>query len=256
MKTLAVIGGNGMLGSDLVKYLSSQFLVTPITKESHSQFIGKTFDVLVNANGNSKRFWANTNPLDDFIASTVSVYKSVSDFKFSTYVYISSSDVYVDHLSSQSTLENQSQDSSKLSSYGLHKYLSEKIVGNQCKNYLILRSSMILGDNLRKGPIYDILNKNPLYISDSSKLQMITAYEIANVIKFLLGKKNIKEVFNMGGRGVIDFKKIQAYFSMPITFSKKAETQIYEMNVSKLNKLFPLKTSEKYLQEFLTTIIK
>lgn len=256
MKTLAVIGGNGMLGLDLVKYLSSYFSVTSISKENYSQFISKSFDVIINANGNSKRFWANTNIFDDFTASTVSLYKSLFDFKYSTYIYMSSSDVYTNHSSSLYTSENQAKDPSKLSSYGFHKYLSEKIIENNCRNYIILRSSLILGSNLKKGPVYDILHQKPLYISGYSCLQMITAYEIANVIKFLLGKKNIKEVFNMGGRGVVDFKRIKTYFSMPITFSKKAETQIYEMNVSKLDKLFPLKTSEEYLQEFLTTIIK
>lgn len=256
MKTLAVIGGNGMLGLDLVKYLSSYFSVTSISKENYSQFISKSFDIIINANGNSKRFWANTNPLDDFIASTVSVYKSLFDLKYSTYIYISSSDVYMNHSNSAYTSENQAKDPSKLSSYGFHKYLSEKIIENNCRNYIILRSSLILGSNLKKGPVYDILHQKPLYISDSSKLQIITTYEIANVIKFLLNEKITKDVFNMGGKGIVDFKKIQTYFSMSITFSKKAETQIYEMNVSKLNKLFPLKTSEEYLQEFLTTIIK
>lgn len=251
MKTLAVIGGNGMLGSDLVKYLGSQFLITSIIKENYLQFVGKKFDILVNANGNSKRFWAIKNPLEDFIISTISVYKSIFDFRYSTYIYISSSDVYVNHENSASTFENQIQDSSKLSSYGLHKYLSESIIKNHCKSYIILRASMLLGKNLKKGPIYDIINKNPLFIAKTSRLQMISTREVANVINFMLDKRIKNDIFNLGGKGVVDFKKIQSYFSAPISFQDKNETQIYEMNVSKLNKLFPLKTSGKYLREFL-----
>ncbi len=243
-----------MLGSDLVKYLSQSFSVTAISKENYSQFVNHSFDILVNANGNSKRFWAIKNPLEDFTISTVSVYKSLFDFKFSTYVYISSSDVYVDHLSSASALEDQIQDSSKLSVYGLHKYLSEQIVKNHCKSYLILRSSMVLGQNLKKGPIFDIIEKNPLFISKASCLQMISSQEVANVIAFLTNKKIKNEIFNVGGRGIVDFKKIQTYFSTPVSFQDKNETQIYEMNVSKLNKLFPLKSSEEYLQEFVNIL--
>lgn len=254
MKKLAIIGGNGMMGSDLVKYLSQSFAVTSISKENYSQFINHSFDVVINANGNSKRFWAIKNPLEDFTLSTVSVYKSLFDFKFKTYIYISSSDVYVDHSSSTSTSEDQIQDSSKLSSYGLHKYLSERIVGNYCKSYIILRASMVLGQNPKKGPIYDILNKKPLYISKSSHLQMITAKEIANVITFLISNKIINEVFNAGGKSVVDFDKIQTYFSIPVSFQDKSETQIYKMNVSKLNKLFPLKSSEEYLKEFVNSL--
>lgn len=245
-----------MLGSDLVKYLSQFFSVTSISKENYSQFINHSFDVIVNANGNSKRFWAIKNPLEDFTASTVSVYKSLFDFKFNTYVYISSSDVYVNHSSSDSTSENQIQDSSKLSSYGLHKYLSERIVENYCKSYVILRASMLLGQNLKKGPIYDIINKNPLFISKASRLQMISTKEVANTITFLIDKKIDQGILNTGGEGVVDFEKIQSYFSTPISFQDKNETQIYEMNVSKLNKLFPLKSSEEYLREFLDKLKK
>lgn len=251
MKTLAIIGGNGMLGSDLVKYLDQSFLVTSITKENYSQFVDHSFDVVVNANGNSKRFWAIKNPLEDFTLSTVSVYKSLFDFKFNTYMYISSSDVYVNHSSSDSTSEDQIQDSSKLSFYGFHKYLSERMVENHCKSYIILRTSMLLGQNLKKGPIYDILNKNPLFISKTSRLQMIATYEIANIITFLIDKKINRDIFNAGGKGVVDFEKIQTYFPTPVSFKDKNEKQIYEMNVAKLNKLFPLKSSQAYLQEYL-----
>lgn len=240
-----------MLGSDLVKYLSQSFLVTSISKDNYAQFTNRAFDVVVNANGNSKRFWANTNPLDDFTASTVSVYKSLFDFKFNTYIYISSSDVYVDHSSNASTSENQIQDSSKLSPYGFHKYLSETIVKNQCKSYVILRTSMLLGKNLKKGPIYDTVNNRSLFISESSRIQMITTVEIANIIKFFLDQNKTNNVVNVGGKGTVNFKNIQNYFSIPVTFSKKAEKQVYEMNVDKINKLFPLKSSEEYLKEFL-----
>lgn len=243
-----------MLGSDLVKYLSQFFSVTSISKENYPQFINHSFDVIVNANGNSKRFWAIKNPLEDFTASTVSVYKSLFDFKFSTYAYISSSDVYVNHSGSAFTSEDQIQDSSKLSPYGLHKYLSERIVENYCKSYIILRTSMLLGRNLKKGPICDIINKNPLFISKASRLQMISTQETANVITFLIDEKIENDIFNVGGKSVVDFEKIQTYFSTPVSFRDKNETQIYEMNVSKLNKLFPLKSSEKYLQEFINTL--
>lgn len=256
MKTLAIIGGNGMLGSDLVKYLSQSFSVTSISRKNYSQFINHSFDVVVNANGNSKRFWAIKNPLGDFTLSTASVYKTLFDFKFNTYIYISSSDVYVDHSSNASTSEDQIQDPSELSSYGLHKYLSEIIIENHCESYIILRASMLLGRNLKKGPIYDIIKNNSLFISKSSRLQMISSKEVANVVKFLIDKRIENATFNLGGKSTVDFEKIQTYFSIPVNFQDKNETQIYEMNVSKLNKLFSLKSSEAYLQEFLTTIIK
>src|SRR5258708_8916717 len=125
LKTLAIIGGDGMVGSDLIKYLNSDFSVTSITKKNYSEFISKSFDVLVNANGNSKRFWANKNVLEDFNLSTVSVYKSIFDFRYTIYIYISSSDVYKNHSSPLTTVESIIYGEG-LSAYGLHKYLRDR----------------------------------------------------------------------------------------------------------------------------------
>lgn len=241
-----------MVGSDIVKYLNPYFSITPVTRENYSGFINKSFDVLINANGNSKRFWANSNVLEDFNISTVSVYKSIFDFKYSIYIYISSSDVYKDHSRPVTTLESELSDPERLSSYGLHKYLSELIVKNNCPDYIILRSSMALGENLKKGPIFDILNNKSLFISPTSRLQMITVKELANVIKFILNKNKTNDVFNVGGKGTVDFKNIQNYFSASVASLNDTEEQIYEMNVEKINELFPLKSSEEYLKEFLS----
>ncbi len=97
--SIGILGANGNLGSDLARFLGDKFNVSSITKENYNDTRGKVFDVLVNANGNSRRFWANQNVLGDFSASTVSVYNSLFDFGFKKYIYISSSDVYEDHSS-------------------------------------------------------------------------------------------------------------------------------------------------------------
>lgn len=243
-----------MLGSDLVRYLSPHFSVTSITKENYLRFVNRSFDLLINANGNSKRFWAEKNVLDDFDASTKSVYKTILDFKCKMYIYISSSDVYQDHTNIYSTKESINEEVYHLSPYGFHKNLSESIVKNYCKKYLIIRCSMMLGKNLIKGPIFDIENNKELFISKSSSLQMITTQEIAEIIEVLYKKKVKNEVYNAGGKGVVNFKNIQKFFSNKVQFKENSKKQIYEMNVEKLNKLFPLKTSVEYLQEYLATL--
>lgn len=252
MKNLAIIGANGMLGSDLIRYLHDGFYITSINKENYQTFIGKFFNIIINANGNSKRFWANQNPLDDFFASTVSVYKSIFDFPCDVYIYISSSDVYENHTEPEQTKESNKIIPENLSSYGLHKHLAELIVKKHREKFLILRHSIILGSNLRKGPFYDMLHNNSLVITLSSKLQLITTSAVADIIKILLENNVINETINIGGKGTFAFAKIREYYDREIKISTEAETQIYEMNVKKLERLYPkLKTSEGYLKEFL-----
>jgi len=251
LKNIAVIGGEGVLGADLVEYLSPFYSVTPITKQNYKFYIGQSFDIIVNANGNSKRFWANEHVIEDFMLSTATVYKSLFDFKFKKYIYISSSDVYENHGRRSLSKENHLPDIKNLSPYGLHKHLSEIIVKKHAKDYLILRCSMILGKNLKKGPIYDIMHNKSLFISKESRLQMITTKEISNVTNFLVKKKKSNEIFNVGGKGTVSFNNISSFFSNPVKFSKSAEKQTYEINVDKLNKMYNLCSSKSYLQEFL-----
>ncbi|MBI3589613.1 MAG: NAD-dependent epimerase/dehydratase family protein [Candidatus Liptonbacteria bacterium] len=254
--TIGILGGRGMLGSDLVKFLGEHHQTTAIDKDNYSEFQGQEFDVLVNANGNSRRFWANQNILEDFEASTTSVYKSLFDFKFGKYIYISSSDVYPNHSHLDHTREDIFIDPKILSPYGLHKYLSEIIVSNHTQDFLILRCSMMLGQNLKKGPVHDILQNQPLFVTEDSRLQMITTKGVAEVIEELLRRPVKKEVFNVGGRGTVDFQSISQYFGKNISFAKEAKCQIYEMPTLKLASLippYPLKTSDEYLREFLST---
>jgi len=248
--SIAVLGGRGMLGSDLVRFLDDRYIVHAIDRDNYEDCRGKEYDILINANGNSKRFWANEHIFEDFEASTISVYRSIFDFKFKKYIYISSSDVYNNHSSYIHTKEEQAIDAEILSPYGFHKYLSERIVQNNVKDYLILRSCMVLGMNLKKGPLYDIYNGSPLFISLDSWLQFITTGEIANIIMALIERGTRKQIFNVGGVGSFSLTDISRYVKEPVTVAKNAEKQEYEMDVSKLNGIYPLKTSEQYLEQF------
>lgn len=250
-KSLAIIGRHGMVGSDLFQFLKPYFQsVTGIDRRNYDQYRGTSFDIVINANGNSNKVWAENNVLSDFTASTTSVYSSLFDFPCETYVYVSSADVYPNHTSEKFTSESEPINFEKLTPYGFHKFLSECIVRNLTKNYIILRCPMILGTSLKKGPIYDMLSNSRLFVSEDSAFQMITTKELAQTIHFLLEKNITKEVFNVGGRSAVPLSKIAEYLKRPVTFPKDGETHVYETNVSKLHKIYQLKTSGEYLQDF------
>src|SRR5437667_254265 len=249
-KSLAIIGSRGMVGSDLIRDLKPYFqIITGINRENYEQYRGQSFDVVINANGNSSKIWAKENVLGDFEASTTSVYKSLFDFPCKTYIYLSSADVYEDHTNTKTTKESKVINPKNLSPYGFHKYLSECIVRNVAKNSLILRCPMILGTNLKKGPIYDILHNRQLFITRDSAFQIITTKEIAQIISFLLDPSITKETFNIGGESTVLLKNISKYFNKSVNFPKDGSTHTYEMNVTKLQKIYPLKTSTDYLQD-------
>jgi len=168
------------------------------------------------------------------------------------YIYISSIDVYPDHSNPESTDENSVIDINQQNAYGFHKYLSEQIVKKNLSDWIILRPSSILGKNLKKGPFFDLLNHNPIFVTLDTKLQLITTEVIAEIINLILKKSIECEILNIGGVGVFEFINIGKYFDYKIKVSSKAEKQLYNMNINKLKRFFSnLRTSEEYLQQFL-----
>lgn len=251
-KSLAIIGASGMIGSDLTHYLKPHFeKVTEINRKNYDQYRGKNFDVVINANGNSSKRWAKDHILEDFAASTVSVYTTLFDFPTKIYIYISSADVYPDHTNTKTTNESATINPESLSPYGFHKYVSEFIIRNVTKNHLILRCPMMLGINLKKGPIYDLLESGRLFVSPDSAFQMLTTKELAHIIAFFLNKNITSETFNVGGRGIVSLHTIIKQIKRPVVFPQDGETHLYETNVSKLQKIFPVKKSSEYLQDLI-----
>ena len=248
---IAVLGGDGFLGSAIVKYFSERaFKVTAINKQNYEEYVGKTFEVFINANGNSKKFWANENPGLDFEASVVSVEKSITKFNFKKYIYISSSDVYPDHGNKDLAIEDQEINLERLESYGMHKCQAEQII-KKLPCYFILRCSAMVGENLKKGVIKDIQDNKELFITLDSKLQFISTNEIAHVIYELVSKNIAGGVFNLGGRGSVQISEVLVIFGRSLESRSDANRQEYEMNVEKLNSIIPLMTSEEYIKKFI-----
>ena len=94
------------------------------------------------------------------------------------------------------------------------------------------------------------LNNQPLFITLSSKLQLISTEEVANVMNFMISKNKKNQTFNIGGWGQFTFTKAEKYFQKKIKISTDAKKQDIEQDVSKLNKIFKLKTSEEYMADF------
>ena len=120
-----IIGGGGFVGSAFVRSCAKagkEFSI--INRQNYGEFVGKRCDVLINANGNSKKFLAQKDPLQDFDASVRSVRASLIDFRHDYYIYLSSCDVYPDCSSPETTSEDQKLDVSEQSPYGFHKYLA------------------------------------------------------------------------------------------------------------------------------------
>ncbi|MFC1649086.1 NAD-dependent epimerase/dehydratase family protein [Patescibacteria group bacterium] len=251
---IGILGAGGLVGSGLVKHLSKKNELVSITRNNYSRNKNISFDLLINANGNSKRYWALHNIYQDFVASTDSVYRSLFDFDFKKYIYISSVDVYPHPHEPKTTLESGHIDIYSQNTYGFHKYISEQLVRKHTNNWVILRLSSVLGAKLKKGPLYDAMRGKKVFVTTDSKIQYVSTESIANIIDIVHRKYN-KKIFNVGGKGVFSFKNISRYVDSPLNISPDAGKQIYCMDVKKISKVYlGLKSSNFYVRKYFKSI--
>ena len=204
-KIIGILGYKGFLGSAIYKVFgeSEGLEVYGIDRNNWKEYSSFSFDYFIDADGNSSKFVATKNMSLDFEQNALSEAKVLDSFSFDKIILISTIDVYNDKSMQQNNSEDSAIDPLTLSNYGFSKYVRELLVRRHAKKWLILRLGGLIGDGLKKGPVYDVLNHSMLYVSKESKFQFINTTSVANIILQLLPESHGNQVFNIAGRGQI-----------------------------------------------------
>jgi nucleoside-diphosphate-sugar epimerase len=230
-----IIGGNGFVGSAIVRRCQSQEIPHQVlTRDNLHLFTGSSCDILINANGNSKKYMSVRDPLWDFDASVRSVRGSLVDIKATRYIQLSSCDVYPDCSSPQLTREDLLLDVSKQSPYGFHKYLAEQCVMHASDNWLIFRMGGFVGRNLAKNAVFDILNGGPLWLDPLSELQFINTDDAADIILKIAMSNISGEIINLCGKGIITLQEIVNTVGKDIEIKAGSPRVRYDVSIEKL----------------------
>jgi len=254
-----IIGGRGFVGSAFARHAEKNNIeYRVVEQDDYKQYAGQQCDILVNCNGNSKKFLANENPALEFDLSVKSVFNTIHDFKFNKYIHISSIDVYNDFSNPKKNSEKAVIDTAKQSNYGFHKYLAEQVIKKYVKNWLIIRMGGVLGAGMKKNPVFDLLNKKPLWVNINSKYQYLNTDDVAE-IAFLLNKKLRKnEIINVCGNGCISLRGVAGLIDKnykPAYAADKPRKEYYQINNSKLKSLIEAPetkdVAEKFIREYL-----
>ncbi|HKY18603.1 MAG TPA: NAD-dependent epimerase/dehydratase family protein [Rhizomicrobium sp.] len=233
-----VIGGNGFVGAAYVRLLQTRGLPhRAITRENYESLRGTACDVLINANGNSKKFLAAREPLNEFDQSVRSVAQSLQDFRWGTYIQLSTGDVYPDQSSPQVTREDQAIDPARQSRYGLHKCLAEQLVRGVCEKWLVIRMGGFVGPGLKKNAIFDMLTGAPVWLSPQSELQFLSTDRAAALVWELAQKGVSNEIVNLGATGTVNLGALHRRIGSASSFMPQAPTVCYDVSLDKLAKL-------------------
>lgn len=252
-----VLGGTGLIGSAVREHLERRGeTVISIHSRNYVEWIGARTKVLVNCNGNTFRHRANRDPKWDFEASVATVQRSLFDFGFELYLYVSTVDVYNVLDDPGQNHEDATICPEMLMPYAFHKWIAERAVERYAPRSAILRVGTALGPGLRKNPIYDLLSGQPLFMSLDSSLSFIDTRTIARCVSAIVECGCEREIFNVAATGSVRLRDIVAKLAAGARLAAGAEQTIYRYNInnSKMSRLVPMSACCEVVDNYLASL--
>lgn len=256
---ITLIGAQGFVGSAFAHLLGGRVDIelVCVTRQNYEQHVGVPSDIVIEAACNSKKFLADEQPLVDFEASVGHRLRTLLQFPAEFHLHISSVDVYSDLSSPAHTAEDAEIDIAKVSRYGCHKLLAEQLVRHYAKKWLIVRLAGMVGPNLRKNPVYDIVHGQPLRIHPDSQYQFMHTHDVARITWDLVEAGRALEVLNLAGNGLISPRQIAAITGRSLDLSLLPETtrpRIVNVNLKRIRKDVDIPETEEAIRRFLASI--
>jgi nucleoside-diphosphate-sugar epimerase len=252
---VVVIGSEGFVGSAFVRRLRAVGAeVAEVTRGNYARHTGVVADVVVDAAGNSKKFFADERPFDEFDASVGHRLRTLRDFPAGLHLHISSVDVYPDVSSPAVTREKAVFDATAASKYGFHKKMAEDLVRVHAARWLIVRLGGMVGPGMKKSPVFDLLNRQPQRVHPDSRFQYLSTDDAARLAMQLVeaGAKN--EIFNICASGTLSPREISAMADVPLMLDElpsDAKPRIVEVSNEKLARVAPVPVTRATMVSFL-----
>ena len=250
-----LLGGEGFVGSGFARYLNHlKMPFTIINRANYSSLAGSECDIVINANGNSKKFIAKEDPKREFQESVTSVRNTLVDFKFKKYVFLSTSDVYSDCSKPELTKEDSKLNVAEQSPYGFHKHIAELCVQHGAKDWLIIRQGGFVGEGLRKNAVFDALYGEKLRVHPDSHFQFINTEDSARLVFALIQKGISNTIFNLTSTGTIPPREIMGFVGRKIPFDENLVPVRYEISTQRVSQYIELPSTTASIKKFLQQI--
>ena len=246
MKIVTVIGAEGFVGSAFAAHLSSLPGVSlrPVTRRNYAQEAGRPSDVVIDCAANSRKYLAEERPVEEFSLSVAHRLQTILDFPAGLQLHVSSVDVYSVLDSPATTVEDAPVDLARLSHYGFHKRLAEEVVQHYAPRWLIVRLAGMVGPALRKNPVYDVLQGQPLRIHPDSRYQFMETRDVARIAWTLVDRGLVNEVFNVCAEGLVSPREIARLagreLDLSLLLGPEAAPRIVHASTAKLEAILPV----------------
>ncbi|MCL2330849.1 MAG: NAD-dependent epimerase/dehydratase family protein [Phycisphaerae bacterium] len=252
-----VMGGRGFVGSAYGRLFARLGIEHEILEiDNYAHYRGRSCDILINANGNSKKFLATQDPLAEFDGTVRPVCQSLHDIKFNKYVLCSTCDVYNEFADPALNHEAVEIDPARQSRYGFHKHIAERFVRYEAKDYLIFRFGGFVGPNMRKNPIFDILNGGPLWLAAESRLQFLHTDVAAATVWNMIQRGIRGETFNLCGNGLVCLQDVMAWAGRSVPVKENSPAVTYHINISKIQQYVDIPSTSETVRQFVEEYVR
>ncbi len=213
-----LVGYSGFVGSNLCKTHSFDELYN---SKNITDAYGKNPELLVYSGVPAQKFLANKDPKKDFEIIENAIH-NIKEINPKEIVLISTIDVYKNP---NNIDENKVIETDNLQPYGYNRYVLEKWISENIKNYLIIHLPGLYGENIKKNFIYDLIHIIPSMLTEEkyseilSKNKSIKDYYINQNNGFYKIKelnnseeKMLKDVFSKIGFSALNFTDSRGVF--------------------------------------------
>lgn len=165
MTTTSLVGFTGFVGSNIAK---QQNFTNLYNSKNIQEAFGSKPDILIYSGVRAEKFLANKEPQRDYeiIEDAIENIKKINPSKL---VLISTIDVYKIPVDVN---EDSKIDTESLHPYGFNRYMLEKWVEENLKDYLIVRLPGLYGENIKKNFIFDLINVIPSMINETKYFEL------------------------------------------------------------------------------------
>jgi len=217
---IGLVGYSGFLGQAFVRTAPSNADLVFFDRQDDFMKL-KECQVIINANGNSSKVLAEKDPVHDFTSNALfSLQLSIqANTNESLLIHISSGEVA--NINSRERIgEDLILSLASMNSYSLSKTVGESLVRKYSNRWMVIRPSGLIGKGMKKGPVFDLINKSPIWLHPSSTLSLMTTDSTARFVYNLmhdhLSRKKTNQVYNLMSKNPLTITEIAAILNLPI----------------------------------------
>ena len=209
MKTVALIGANGFVGSEIANAIINEkrYSFIPVTRHDNLEEVIKKAEVVIHAANSGKRFFAENNPEIDFKES---VEKTAIIKKLS----INKRLILISSISARTQLDT---------TYGRNRRSCELIVDEAS---LVVRLGPMFGEGKVVGALSNIIKNETVYVAPSTSYAFTdVGYNAKKIVSFI-DDSSLSGCTEIGARNGIVLDELAKILGSTSVFKGTDDTQI------------------------------